>query len=70
MQMEALEEHPEAREPMDVELGVSTLPVVANGRAEAPEDLLKSTWVQCDRCNKWRRVPKALADSLDEEKPW
>jgi hypothetical protein len=28
------------------------------------------SWVQCDRCNKWRRVPKNVADALDEDAPW
>lgn len=28
------------------------------------------TWVQCDRCTKWRRIPQVLADSLDEDAHW
>lgn len=30
----------------------------------------RESWVQCDSCSKWRRVPKVLADALDEETPW
>ena len=30
----------------------------------------EQTWVQCDRCTKWRRMPQVLADSLDEEAHW
>eukprot|EP00887_Chlorella_sp_A99_P003835 scaffold11.g3835.t1 len=28
------------------------------------------TWVACDRCEKWRRVPKELADGLAEDAKW
>ena len=28
------------------------------------------TWVQCDRCTKWRRIPQVMADSLDENAHW
>ena len=31
---------------------------------------VRESWVQCDSCTKWRRVPKALADALDEDAPW
>ncbi|CAD7699864.1 unnamed protein product [Ostreobium quekettii] len=27
-------------------------------------------WVQCDACNKWRSIPQAVADALDDETPW
>lgn len=27
-------------------------------------------WVQCDRCNKWRRVPKRVADTLEDDATW
>ena len=38
----------------------------------SPDANLKKaqTWVQCDRCSKWRRLPQILADSLDEEASW
>jgi hypothetical protein len=31
-----------------------------------------TTWVQCDHpdCGKWRRVSRAVADSLLENEPW
>lgn len=32
--------------------------------------LMKDSWVQCDRCEKWRRIPAAVAESLEEETPW
>lgn len=32
--------------------------------------LLKESWVQCDGCSKWRRVPKQLADELRDDTPW
>lgn len=28
------------------------------------------SWVQCDRCDKWRRIPQAVAEGLDEDAPW
>jgi hypothetical protein len=28
------------------------------------------TWVQCDRCSKWRRIPQMVADGLDEDANW
>jgi len=30
----------------------------------------KESWVQCDSCNKWRRIPAVLADKLDDNVPW
>ena len=30
----------------------------------------KDSWVQCDSCNKWRRIPAIVADQLDENVPW
>ena len=32
--------------------------------------LVADDWVQCDRCAKWRRVPEAVAESLDDDAPW
>lgn len=31
---------------------------------------LEDHWVQCDRCNKWRRVPKDVADGLVDDAEW
>ena len=30
----------------------------------------KESWVQCDSCNKWRRIPAVLADKLEDDVPW
>ena len=30
----------------------------------------KESWVQCDSCNNWRRIPAVLADKLDDNVPW
>ena len=27
-------------------------------------------WVQCDRCNKWRRLSAAEAAKVDSNEPW
>lgn len=27
-------------------------------------------WVACDACSKWRRVPAAVAESLDDDAAW
>ena len=27
-------------------------------------------WIQCDRCNKWRRVPKSVAESILDDAEW
>ena len=32
--------------------------------------MVEDTWVCCDSCSKWRRIPQVLADSLDEHIPW
>lgn len=36
----------------------------------APEELPKDSWVQCDTCNKWRRIPVALAEALGDDDKW
>jgi hypothetical protein len=30
----------------------------------------KESWVQCDSCNKWRRIPALLADKLEDDAQW
>ena len=30
----------------------------------------KDSWVQCDSCNKWRRIPAVLADKLEDDAQW
>ena len=47
----------------------------AKGVAIAPAEqhgqlALVQSWAQCDRCNKWRRIPKVVADELNEDAPW
>lgn len=32
--------------------------------------LAQQTWVQCDKCSSWRKIPTALAESLAEDVPW
>ncbi|GBF93173.1 histone-lysine N-methyltransferase [Raphidocelis subcapitata] len=27
-------------------------------------------WIQCDHCNKWRRVPKAMVDAIGDDDEW
>ena len=29
-----------------------------------------TSWAQCDRCNKWRRIPKSVADELQDDAQW
>ena len=31
---------------------------------------LEDSWVCCDSCGKWRRVPQEVANSLDEHTTW
>lgn len=40
--------------------------------SEAAEDVPHPTdsWVACDRCSKWRRVPASLAETLSDDAPW
>jgi hypothetical protein len=33
------------------------------------EDCIDS-WICCDRCGKWRRVPKEMADGLEDDAEW
>lgn len=35
---------------------------------EAPAIEERQAWVQCDLCDKWRRIPSSL--TLDDTKPW
>lgn len=28
------------------------------------------SWVQCDKCSKWRRVPKGVVDALGDDDEW
>ncbi|MEW5296794.1 MAG: hypothetical protein WDW36_000048 [Sanguina aurantia] len=28
------------------------------------------SWVQCDKCNTWRRIPRVIAKQLGDEVPW
>lgn len=30
----------------------------------------KETWVQCDSCQKWRRVPVEMAEALSDDDKW
>lgn len=56
------------------------LQVAQMPRSRAPdssdeEDSVKSeqdadNWVQCDRCTKWRRVPKRVTDALEDDVKW
>lgn len=32
--------------------------------------LVQDSWVQCDRCQKWRRIPQGVASSLQEDAAW
>lgn len=35
-----------------------------------PAALETVSWVQCDKCSKWRKISTELADSLSDEVPW
>ena len=37
---------------------------------EDQSPLLKYTWVQCEDCEKWRKISNEVADQLGEEEPW
>ena len=32
--------------------------------------LCSDAWVQCDSCEKWRRVPKEVSERLGEDEQW
>jgi hypothetical protein len=32
--------------------------------------MAEDTWVCCDGCGKWRRIPQTVAADLDENSPW
>ena len=41
---------------------------VVSGLVPAAAEI--TTWIACDSCNKWRRIPKELADSVKEDAHW
>jgi hypothetical protein len=43
-------------------------PGPAEAQGDDPEEL--QSWVQCDRCQKWRRIPAVVAEALDDDSPW
>lgn len=46
---------------------------VVKAEASVPMDVDaegKESWVQCDSCNKWRRIPTTLAEQLSDSVPW
>ncbi|KAL4422425.1 hypothetical protein ABPG75_008622 [Micractinium tetrahymenae] len=41
------------------------------GAPAAPPAVLETvSWVQCDKCSKWRKISTELADGLSDEVPW
>jgi hypothetical protein len=38
--------------------------------AALPPKKAKTSWIQCDDCQKWRIVPQAYTDSLGDDDPW
>ncbi|KAJ9531590.1 hypothetical protein QJQ45_014945 [Haematococcus lacustris] len=42
----------------------------SSGDEAQEDDGLVDSWVACDRCSKWRRVPKAVAQSISEDASW
>ena len=42
----------------------------AAARAAAPVTTVAEEWIACDACEKWRRVPAALARALGEDQKW
>ena len=38
--------------------------------AASPPKKAKTSWIQCDDCQKWRIVPQAYTDSLGDDDPW
>lgn len=47
-------------------------PVALHSSAIEPGKLhaVITSWVACDSCNKWRRIPKAVAESLQDDAGW
>jgi histone-lysine N-methyltransferase SETD2 len=43
---------------------------MANAAQQAPGPVEQQTWVQCDACEKWRRIPTDLAQNLNDDEPW
>ena len=42
----------------------------AAARAAAPVTTVAEEWIACDACEKWRRVPAALAREIGEDQKW
>jgi hypothetical protein len=48
-------------------------PVKAEASSSAEEvdnDVPRDSWVQCDGCSKWRRIPQSLANELGDHAQW
>ncbi|KAI8470635.1 MAG: hypothetical protein J3K34DRAFT_521189 [Monoraphidium minutum] len=43
---------------------------MSNSSGAAADDGGMQPWVQCDRCSKWRRVPKQVVDALGDDDAW
>ncbi len=45
----------------------ATAEPLSNAEADGEE---VCAWVQCERCEKWRRIQQSEADKLDEHASW
>ena len=41
-----------------------------NSGKSATKTIVKQTWVQCDECSKWRRVPEKSIANLGDDDKW
>lgn len=42
----------------------------SDGSGSESDEAEADNWVQCDSCNKWRRIPVSAAALLDDKDPW
>eukprot|EP00798_Chlamydomonas_sp_ICE-L_P005065 gene5065-34860_t len=42
----------------------------SSSEGKGDEGVSEDSWVQCDRCNKWRNIPTVVAEKLDDKLPW
>ena len=58
-----------ARAPLSVLLRHADIPLLANTPPYLPVQATQA-WAQCVWCEKWRRVPAALAREIGEDQKW
>ena len=65
----ALPEAPTGREVLG-EVGIADPDAGPIRNGTSLNTRLEDSWVCCDSCGKWRRVPQEVANSLDEHTTW